>query len=76
MLLRALDHASIDDEAELGYPLGSTLFYPILLYDSAFRRFTMGYASALTMVLLVVAFAVTYVIIRRSRNLIHYEGAS
>jgi multiple sugar transport system permease protein len=62
--------------AELGYPLGSTLFYPILLYDSAFRRFTMGYASALTMVLLVAAFVVTYVIIRRSRRLIHFEGAS
>jgi multiple sugar transport system permease protein len=61
--------------AELGYPLGSTLFYPILLYDSAFRRFTMGYASALTMVLLVVAFVVTYVIVRRSRSLIHHEGA-
>ena len=54
--------------AELGYPLGSTLFYPILLYDAAFRRFTMGYASALTMVLLVAAFAVTYVIVRRSRS--------
>jgi len=60
--------------SELGYPLGSTLFYPILLYDAAFRRFTMGYASALTMVLLVVAFAVTYVIIRRSRSLIYQEG--
>ena len=34
----------------------------------------MGYASALTMVLLVAAFAVTYVIVRRSRSLIHYEG--
>jgi multiple sugar transport system permease protein len=59
---------------EVGYPLGSTLFYPILLYDAAFRRFTMGYASALTMVLLVVAFAVTYVIVRRSRALIYQEG--
>jgi len=34
----------------------------------------MGYASALTMVLLVVAFAVTYVIVRRSRALIYQEG--
>ncbi len=36
----------------------------------------MGYASALTMVLLVVAFAVTYVIVRRSRSLIYQEGRS
>lgn len=62
--------------SELGYPLGATLFYPILLYDAAFRRFTMGYASALTMVLLVVSFAVTYLIVRRSRRLIHFEASS
>src|SRR5213076_596756 len=30
-----------------GYPEGSTLFYPVLLYQQGFRYFNMGYASAL-----------------------------
>ena len=61
---------------ELGYPEGSTLFYPILLYYHGFRFFNMGYASAMAMLLLVVAFAVTFVIIRGSRGLVHYQGAT
>ena len=41
---------------ELGYPEGSTLFYPILLYYQGFRFFNMGYAAAMAMLLLAVAF--------------------
>ena len=37
---------------EQGYPEGSTLFYPVLLYYHGFRFFNMGYASAMAMVLL------------------------
>jgi multiple sugar transport system permease protein len=59
---------------ELGYPEGSTLFYPILLYYHGFRFFNMGYAAAMTMVLLAVAFAVTLIIIRNSRRWVHYGG--
>jgi multiple sugar transport system permease protein len=61
---------------ELGYPEGSTLFYPILLYYHGFRYFHMGYASAMAVLLLVVAFALTLVIIRGSRRLVHYQGAA
>jgi multiple sugar transport system permease protein len=57
---------------ELGYPEGSTLFYPVLLYYHGFRFFNMGYASAMAVILLVVAFAVTSVIIRGSRSRVHY----
>lgn len=57
---------------ELGYPEGSTLFYPVLLYYHGFRFFNMGYASAMAVLLLVVAFAVTSVIIRGSRRRVHY----
>ena len=54
---------------------GSTLFYPVLLYQHGFRYFHMGYASAMAMVLLVVAFAVTVLIVRNSRRWVHYaEG--
>ena len=60
---------------ELGYPEGSTLFYPILLYYNGFRFFHMGYASAMAMLLLAVAFLITLVIIRNSRRWVHYQGA-
>ena len=60
---------------EQGYPEGSTLFYPVLLYYHGFRFFNMGYASAMAMLLLAVAFAVTLVIVRNSRRWVHYSGA-
>ena len=60
----------------LGYPEASTLFYPVLLYQHGFRFFNMGYASALSVLLLVVAFTVTMLILRYSRRWVHYVGAS
>ena len=60
----------------LGYPLESTLFYPILLYQQGFRYFNMGYASAMAMLLLVVALGVTALIIRNSRRWVHVAGAA
>jgi multiple sugar transport system permease protein len=60
---------------ELGYPEGSTLVYPILLYYHGFRFFNMGYASAMAVLLLAVAFAITLLIIRNSRRWVHYQGA-
>ena len=59
-----------------GYPEGSTLFYPIFLYQHGFREFNMGYASALSVLLLVVAFTVTMLIILNSRRWVHYAGAA
>jgi multiple sugar transport system permease protein len=60
---------------ELGYPQGSTLFYPILLYYHGFKYFNMGYAAAMAIVLLGVSFAVTLVILINSRRWVHYGGA-
>jgi multiple sugar transport system permease protein len=60
----------------LGYPESSTLFYPVLLYQHGFKFFNMGYASALSVLLLVVAFTVTVLIIRYSRRWIHYTGSA
>jgi len=59
----------------LGYPQDSTLFYPVLLYQQGFRYFNMGYAAAMAMLLLVVSFAVTFLIVRNSRRFVHYQGA-
>jgi multiple sugar transport system permease protein len=63
-----------DPANRLGYPEGSTMFYPLLLYQQGFRFFNMGYASAMAIVLLVVAFAVTLIIIRNSRRFVHYQA--
>src|SRR6266852_5554940 len=57
--------------ANFGYPLDSTLFYPVLLYQHGFSDFQMGYASAMAMLLLVVSFAVTLVIVVNSRRWVH-----
>src|SRR5438067_8998740 len=61
--------------ASLGYPLDSTLFYPVLFYQHGFSDFQMGYASAMAMVLLVVSFAVTLVIVVNSRRWVHSVAA-
>jgi multiple sugar transport system permease protein len=61
---------------EIGYPEGSTLFYPILIYTQGFRYFNMGYASAMAMLLLAVALAVTAIIVWNSRRWVHYQGAA
>ena len=61
---------------ELGYPQGSTLFYPILMYQIGFRSFQMGYAAAMAIVLMVVAFGLTLLILRNSRRWVHYGGSA
>jgi multiple sugar transport system permease protein len=55
----------------LGYPEDSTLFYPVLLYQHGFNDFQMGYASSMSMLLLIVSFAVTLVIVLNSRKWVH-----
>ena len=65
-----------DPANRLGYPEGSTMFYPLLLYQQGFRFFNMGYASAMAMLMLGVAFLITLVIIRNSRRWVHYAGAT
>jgi multiple sugar transport system permease protein len=66
--------AATEGANSLGYPLNSTLFYPVLLYQQGFRYFNMGYASAMAVLLLAVAFAVTFLIVRNSRRWVHYQG--
>jgi multiple sugar transport system permease protein len=63
-----------DSAVTLGYPENSTLMYPVLLYQQGFRYFNMGYAAALSVLLFVVALAVTVLILRSSRRFVHYQG--
>ena len=60
----------------LGYPQDSTLFYPVLLYQEGFVNFNMGYASAIAILLLGVAFVVVLAILLNSRRWVHYAGAA
>jgi multiple sugar transport system permease protein len=62
--------------ATLGYPLDSTLVYPVLLFQHGFTDFQMGYASAMAMLLLAVSFGVISVILINSRRWVHYGGAA
>jgi multiple sugar transport system permease protein len=55
----------------LGYPVDSTLFYPVLLYQHGFVDFQMGYASAMAMFLFAVSFVVTLAIVLNSRRWVH-----
>ena len=71
----AQGQAASESATNLGYPEDSTLFYPVLLYQQGFRYFNMGYASAMAMMLLVVALAVTLLILRSSRLWVFYQGA-
>jgi multiple sugar transport system permease protein len=63
-----------DSLSVLGYPEGSTLFYPVLLYQQGFRFFNMGYAAAMAVLLLVVSLAITLAIVRNSRRWVHYAA--
>jgi multiple sugar transport system permease protein len=58
----------------LGYPLNSTLFYPVLFYQWGFTNFQMGLASAMAVLLFVVAFLVTLAIVLSSRRWVHTGG--
>ncbi len=60
----------------LGYPLDSTLVYPVLLFQHGFTDFQMGYASAMAMLLLAVSFGVISLILINSRRWVHYGGAT
>ena len=58
----------------VGGTQNSLLFYGLYLYNSAFRYFHMGYASALAWMLLVVILLATFVLMRLSRSRVYYEG--
>jgi multiple sugar transport system permease protein len=65
-----------DSAINLGYPEGSTLMYPVLLYQQGFRYFNMGYAAAMSMMLLLVSLVVTLLIVRNSNRWVHQAGGA
>lgn len=58
-----------------GGPLNSMLMYMVLLFRYAFRYYSMGYASAMAVVLFIVILAMTLVLVKTSGGWVFYEGA-
>jgi len=57
-----------------GGPLDSTMLYALYVYRKAMDYFDMGYACALSWVLMIVVSLITLVIFRSSSNWVYYES--
>ena len=62
------------NDASIGGVQNSLLLYGLNLYNTAFRYFQMGYASALAWVLLLAILFATLLMLRVSRNRVYYES--
>ncbi len=58
-----------------GGPVKTTYFYSLLLYDTSFRDFKMGYASALSWVIFLIIIVFTLLMFKRSGRWVHYDDA-
>lgn len=57
-----------------GGPNYASFFFVLYIYQSAFRNFRMGFASALSWVLFVIILILTLLSFRSSASWVHYEG--
>jgi len=73
-VIGALQVFSISFVATEGGPAYSTWFYMLQLYDSAFRNFLMGYASALAWLFFIVVLVLTSVQFKLSGGWVYYAG--
>jgi multiple sugar transport system permease protein len=58
-------------QSTIGYPDGSTLTYPLWLYQMGFKNFYLGYAAAMAVILFVIAMFFTAFLLRRSKDFVH-----
>jgi multiple sugar transport system permease protein len=58
----------------LGYPLNSTLFYSVYLYQVGFLYLKMGYASAMAWVLFIIILVCTIILLKVSDRFAYYAG--
>jgi multiple sugar transport system permease protein len=56
-----------------GSPLDATLFYTLYLYIKAFRQFSMGYASAMAWVLLIIIALITRLMFIIAEKWVYYD---
>jgi len=59
-----------------GGPIKATYLFSLLIYDTAFRDFKMGYASSLSWVIFVIVIAYTIALFRTSAKWVFYEDKS
>lgn len=57
-----------------GGPLDKTLFYQLYVYRRGFEFFEMGYAAALSCIMLVIVGAATAIVFRTSSKWVYYEA--
>lgn len=57
-----------------GGPNYASYFFVLYIYQSAFRSFRMGFASALSWVLFIIILILTLLTFRSSASWVHYEG--
>ncbi|SIQ86182.1 carbohydrate ABC transporter membrane protein 1, CUT1 family [Rhizobium sp. RU35A] len=57
-----------------GGPLKSTYLLPLYIYEQAFKRFDMGYASAIAWVLFAIIMVLTVIAFWSSRHWVYYAG--
>jgi multiple sugar transport system permease protein len=67
-------NAASGQNAVLGRPQNSLLFYGLWLYQQAFRFFHLGYASAMAWVLFIATMTCTVVLLVTSKRWVHYGG--
>ncbi|MCX6080388.1 MAG: sugar ABC transporter permease [Chloroflexi bacterium] len=58
----------------LGFPLNSTLFYSVYLYQNGFLWLKMGYASAMAWVLFIIILICTLLLLKVSERFTYYAG--
>ncbi|CUA98226.1 carbohydrate ABC transporter permease [Pannonibacter indicus] len=57
-----------------GGPLKATYFLPLYIYELAFKKFDMGYASAVAWVLFIIIMALTLMAFWSSKKWVYYAG--
>ena len=57
-----------------GGPLNKTLFYQLYVYQQGFKQYKMGYASALSCVMLVIILLLTALVFKSSDAWVYYES--
>jgi multiple sugar transport system permease protein len=58
----------------MGYPLNSTLFYSVYLFQTAFQYIKIGYASAMAWVLFLIILGCTVLMLKVSERFTYYAG--
>lgn len=58
-------------QSTIGYPGGSTLTYPLWLYQMGFKNFYLGYAAAMAVILFLIAMFFTVFLLRRSKDFVY-----